>query len=819
MFKELKNKMYNRLFNKISAVIGFSIVSLTLMSPLVLLSQKILTNPNWCPAQNASTCPPQPIWQTAPAQKGPVQRAWVQEASVREDLLDAELAKGKPLQKRSTQEASPNEELQQEDSAYLESMKNENEKDVINSLVLVDESANQVLDLLEQLTKKTILRQQELPKVKINLNSNGKISKKDAILALESLLSMNGIAIVEMGDSFLKAVPALGVQTQSPRMLTETSLDADPSQVIYSKIYKLKYLSTQEGLQAIAAIGTKGVSSQVPLVKSNAILVVDTLTNLQRIERLFSEFDKPLALQEELLFYSMKYVSVADVKAQIDAMKKGNLKKYLESTTVEADKNSNQLIVLTHAQNKHIIDQIVEKLDIDVQPLNKTQVIRLQHADAVEVATLIKAVVKGIPMPKREGGDPRAQLLEKLRESASAKAQSPASTKATDKAQEGQQFSESLTIEPDERSNAIVIYGTPRDLELVRGLVDELDVLLAQVQIEVLIVEVTLTDDQVSGLETFDLRYNTKPATDLGPQGRTRLNGTTPTTDALITVATSLAGSFNPNAFEGLFKVAKENRNVRILSVPMVVTTHNREAQIKVVVDQPIIGEAITSTTNNNNLNQTTKYLNDIGIVLTVTPRIGPNGIIQMEIKQTVKTLLPSITIAQSADTTISAPPVSNREATSYVSVKDQEVIVLAGLQQRITTFIKQKIWLLGCLPIVGDLLFSPSSDTEETKELIMFIRPHVMYNMEDVREVTCEAMDNNVVANDDIDYFMHNGHISRESTMPPWRCGLGTFGPFPGPFLGGPCEPCDPCCEVVEEKPKKQRKHPCHPITGDWDQ
>lgn len=753
MFQELKTKMYIRIFNKIIAVVGLSLI---LISPIGLSAE--------------------------------------------------EMTPQQPIQQRSTQQG-----LTQPQSPQVVTVSQEpTKKDdgMINSLVLVDEGVNQVLDLLEQLTKKSILRQQELPKVRINLNSNGKITKKDAILALESVLSMNGIAIVEMGDSFLKAVPAAGVQTQAPRLLTETSLRSDPSQVIYSKIYKLNYLSTQEGIAAIAAIGTKGVSSQVPLVKSNAILVVDTLTNLQRIERLFAEFDKPLALQEELLFYPMKFVNVADVKTQIDALKKGNLKKYLESTSIEADKNSNQLIVLTHAQNKHIIDKMIEQLDVDVQPLNRSQVFRLKHAEAVEVATLIKAVVKGIPMPKRESGDARAQLLEKLRETSAAKTQAPGTEKS-----QGQQFSESLTLEPDERSNAIVVYGSPRDLELVRGLIDEIDILLAQVQIEVIIAEVTLKDDQVSGLQAFGLSYNVLAtdskgvATNTGPQGKLKFNGNTPITDQLVTVASIFSGSFNPFAFASLFQIAQSNQNVRILSVPMIVTTHNKEAVVKVVVDQPIIGETITSTTNNNNLNQTTKYLNDIGIVLKVLPRIGPNGIIQMEISQTVKTLLPAVTLATSVETTISAPPISNREAVSYISVKDQEVIVLAGLQQRTTTNVKSKIWLLGCLPIIGDLLFSPTEDTEVTTELIMFIRPHVMKNAEEIREVTCEAMDNNIVSNEEIDYFMEYGHIPGEGYMPPWHCGLGTIQPI---FHCGPCEE-----KVVEERSKK-RKHPCRDADDD---
>lgn len=655
------------------------------------------------------------------------------------------------------------------------------EKKVINSLILVDESANQVLDLLEQLSGKSILRQQDLPKVKINLNSNGSITKKDAILALKSLLSMNGIAIIEMGDMFLKAVPSVGVQTQSPKLLTGSVMRASPSQEIYSKIFKLKFLSTKDGLAVIKGIATKDMSSQVALEKSNAILVVDSLMNLQRIETLFTEVDKPLALQEELVFYQIKHMDVADLKNQFEAMKKGSLKKYLENTMIEADKNSNQLIVLTHAGNKLIIDKIIESLDIDVQPLTRTQVYRLKYALAEEVSELIKALVKGVPMPKKEGGDARAQLLEKLRETVS----KPST--AAPAAEKGQQFSQSLTLEPDERSNSIVAYGTPKDLMLVQGLIDEIDILLAQVQISVIIAEVTLTDDQVSGLETFGFAYNVPPVlngkiTNTGPQGKVRFfDAATPTTDALLTVATLLTGSFSPNAFQGLFQVAQQNTNVRILSAPMIVTMDNRPAIVKVVQDQPIVGESISDLANANNLRTATVYIKDVGIVLEVTPRIGPNNIIQMEIKQTVKNLLPSIPIATSTSSTISAPPIRNREASSYVSVRDQEVIVLAGLQQRISTNTKGKLWLLGYLPIVGDLLFSPESDTEVTTELVMFIMPHIMKNDQDVREVTCEALENNITSNEQVEHYIEYGHFA-------------------------PNNP-DPC-----EEPRKIRRHPCRP-------
>ena len=73
---------------------------------------------------------------------------------------------------------------------------------MVDLIILNDETALQVIDLLEQLTGKIILRRQDIPATKINFNSRGPLSKAEAILALESLLSLNGIMLSDMGGRF-----------------------------------------------------------------------------------------------------------------------------------------------------------------------------------------------------------------------------------------------------------------------------------------------------------------------------------------------------------------------------------------------------------------------------------------------------------------------------------------------------------------------------------------------------------------------------------------------------------------------------------------
>ena len=100
----------------------------------------------------------------------------------------------------------------------------DNPDEVIGLIVLRDETALQVLDMLEKMTGKIILRRQDIAAVKINFNSRGELTKGEAVLALESLLSLNSIMLTDMGGRFMKAVPATSVNSHVPEMIVGSTL-------------------------------------------------------------------------------------------------------------------------------------------------------------------------------------------------------------------------------------------------------------------------------------------------------------------------------------------------------------------------------------------------------------------------------------------------------------------------------------------------------------------------------------------------------------------------------------------------------------------
>ena len=104
-------------------------------------------------------------------------------------------------------------------------------------LKLRDQDTNMILDMIQLITGRYILRPQNLPQVKITFDSMTPLTKRETLMAVESLLSMNGVAITKINDKFYKAVPAQGVNVHVPIWLDGPASIIKPSQNIYIKLY------------------------------------------------------------------------------------------------------------------------------------------------------------------------------------------------------------------------------------------------------------------------------------------------------------------------------------------------------------------------------------------------------------------------------------------------------------------------------------------------------------------------------------------------------------------------------------------------------
>jgi general secretion pathway protein D len=601
--------------------------------------------------------------------------------------------------------------------------------DQVGPVILRDETIAQVLDLMQRWTGKSILRPQALPASVYTLSLPASITRDEALLAIETLLNLNGIAVIQQGDKFLKVVPNLVAKAESPTLLTGSTLTLPPSGRIATKIFTLKHANAQEFiLQITSSLNTTLASPPVYFGRNNAFLITDSITNLQKIESLVAELDRPQLDLVVTKSYTLKNAMATDLVNKLTAMLRtqavasgGAPFRLSTGTTFLADERTNRVLLMGSADQHDFFDKLIETLDQKSNPNTKTDVIFLRHADAQAVATLVTSLVTGqAAAAGRAGNTFRSATVNRA-----PVAPAPVAAAAGPAQMGADEFSSNLTVLPDVRSNSVVVSGTNDDLRLLHDLIDKVDIVLPQVRIEVVIAEVKLSDNESNGISSLGLTVTNGKLVGIGGTGAgfgvNGANALAPST-TLNTQTTVVAsqgqlapGTNSLSATIGLVTTPRKG-DLKILSVPAITTTHNKEATLFVGESRPVItGSSVAATTGQIT---STVSQRDIGITLKVLPLIGKDGAVQLQISQSVEDILGS-TILDGND----QPIIGRRTTDSYVSAMSGEIVVLGGLQRTVTTKSTSR---LGPIPIIGDI-FGSSTNLEEKQELIIFLRPYVL--------------------------------------------------------------------------------------------
>lgn len=605
-------------------------------------------------------------------------------------------------------------------------------EEIIDSLRLRDAPLDLVIDRLEAWTGRIVLRPQALPATTVTLNIPRPVPKSEAIQAVVSALALNNIGVVEMGGNYLKIVElANKTRTEAPELVTGSLLALPPSGKVASKVFELVNLKAADFVPQLNTLLNVQLGGAVLFNNTNAFLVTDSISNLQRVEQLILAIDRPAPTDFTPKFYTLRFAKASDLVARVKQMLQGPNQLALGATlSLNADDRTNQAVLIADPRQHPFFDDLIEKLDVKADPNTRTDVINLNNAKAVDVATLLSQLVTGQTAAARTSGQQTnsrnnnaAANNTTARPAANAPATPAANAPAAtliQNAAAAETFSSLLTILADERSNAIVVSGTADDIRLLRELVAKIDVLLAQVRIEVVIAEVTLSDDSTTGVDSLGLRIVDNKLTGFAGSGPGAVIGGVGT-DTDPSGFANIASNKNLTATIGLSTTPRKN-NTTILSVPTIVTSHNKEAEIFVGETRPVIS-GTTSTASGSTSGLTTSSTvtqQEIGIRLKVTPLIGPDGSVQLEVEQEVEDVLGTVIIDGNEQ-----PRIGRRTTTSFVSAANGDIIVLGGLQRESNSKTTSR---LGPIPFLGDL-FGRRTRSKGRTDLIFFLRPVVLTN------------------------------------------------------------------------------------------
>jgi len=600
----------------------------------------------------------------------------------------------------------------------------------IGPLQLRDIGFDQVLEVFERWTGKTVLRPQSLPATTLTLNLKEEVTKEQAIRAVETLLSMNGIALTPLDDQFLKVTALNAAKVEAPELITGSTLGLRPSGRLASKLFKPKFLRVAEFMPQVAGL-INGAIAGAPVIfeKANTALITDSISNLQRVENLLLQLDQPDVSGMHPKFYTLTHAKASEVVGKLHSILSGAQQSQLGSATnYNADDRTNQIVLFSDPQQYPVFDDLIARLDVRSGQDTRNELIYLKHATAKDVATILTQLVTGQNSATRNAGadsirrNPLASSTQpNLTATSSLSAQQEQVSEPTN------QFSPYLTVLPEERSNALVVSGTVDDIRLISEMAAKFDVLLPQVRIEVVIAEVTLDDNDTTGISALGLQVSGDKLIGFSGSlpGLSVTNGTVTRPDASASSGTGITGPWDLAAQITLGATPRKT-NTNILSVPNIITTHNREGRIFVGEQVPVIsGYLNTGTSGTTAGGVGSGYLStvsskDIGIQLVVKPLIGADGSVQLAITQDVNDILGYVTIDGN-----SQPIVGRRSTDSFVSARSGEIIVLGGLQR---TSLSHSTNRLGPIPILGDLLGARTREKTRT-DLVFFLRPTILVN------------------------------------------------------------------------------------------
>jgi len=595
--------------------------------------------------------------------------------------------------------------------------------DKVGPMSLRDVDVGGIIDLMQRWTGKIVLRPQALPANLYTLNLPATTTRSDALLAVETLLNLNGISVIQQGDKFLKVVPNNVARSESPSLITESTLSMPASGRIASKIFVLKHANGQEVVaQVTGMLNTTLATPPVYFSRNNAILVTDSITNLQKIEGLLNQLDRPQLDVVTTKMYNLKHAIATDLVNKLTALLRtpsreaGAPFRLSTGTSFTADERTNRVILMGSPDQHAFFDNLIEALDANSDPNTKTDVIFLRHANATEVATLLTQLVTGQTKATTTTTGTRSTTGANRVTAPAANATAAAANNAKGAEQNGaDEFSSMTTVLADVRSNSIVVSGTKDDLRLLHELIDKVDVVLPQVRVEVVIAEVTLTDSDSSGISALGLDVtNGKLVGINGTFAGGTLKPSGSATFASIAAGNDLTGVI------GLATTPTKN-DTRILSVPTITTTHNKEATIFVGESRPVVtGTQSTASGTSGFVTSSTVSQRDIGINLKVLPLIGKDGSVQLQITQQVEDVLGEVKLDNNDQ-----PIIGRRSTDSFVSAMSGEIIVLGGLQRTQDTVTANR---LGPIPIIGDWLGSSTKSKTRT-ELVILMRPYVLNN------------------------------------------------------------------------------------------
>lgn len=427
---------------------------------------------------------------------------------------------------------------------------------------------------------------------------------------------------------------------------------------------------------------------------------------------------------------------------------------------IMADERSNQLIIVTRPSNMAFFERIIKVLDIETAPEIAVEIIRLKYAQAESkdsnkgVADLLNDLIDSTSSKKDDtenrNSNTSANKSNLTNQNNNTTPTPQVTLSPSSKSKIGELRKENIKILADSRINAVMVMASPGDLAAIKDIIAEMDIPVAQVLIETVVLNVTLGEDLSTGIQWVKrISGGNQYADTYGGGGMPSGGGSPENLFNLATNVTSALGAINGGSqyfgtinklnLDFLIRATESDTRSKVLESPILMTQDNKEATLEATKLVYLYNgmKYMGSSYSGGSDYQPDIKQEEVGLTIKVTPRINPDGTVVLEFEETFQDVTEKQTVPGDANAGAGGewPVPKTRKISGSISVTDGQTVVIGGLVQQTQSETEGGIPLLKDLPYIGKYLFGYTTKSEKRDELLVFLTPYVFKSSEEAQE------------------------------------------------------------------------------------
>ena len=588
------------------------------------------------------------------------------------------------------------------------------------TLNLKDADIRVLIDTVSEITGKNFVIDPRV-KAKVTIVSAQPMEETELYQVFLSILQVHGFSAVETGN-VTKIVPDVNAK-QGP-VPTASGKQPGKGDQLVTRVIHIENVPAAQLVPILRPL----IPQQGQLAAyqpSNILLISDRAANVSRLMQIIKRIDRPD--QSDIEIIRLENAPATELARTLSTLQKRDNKggSMPGQAVISADERTNSILISGDKATRLRLRGLIAHLDTPLDSGGDTQVVFLKYADAEELSQILSGVSKSRKQkkPSSSGSNSSKRPTQGKRVSKS----SPSSSNNSIGVRED------VSIQADTINNALIITGPPAAQREIRQVIAQLDIRRAQVLIEAIVAEVSIDLSKEIGTGIAVRPKNS--GDDSGPAFATNLGGLTNT---ILGLATGNGGAVPAGILLGggdfrdgktnfavLLKALASDAATNILSTPTLMTLDNVEAEMTVGQEVPFLTGQFSSTGagTNNNTNSVNPFQTierkDVGLTLKVKPQINDGDAVQLEIEQETSNIAP---------TSVSAADVITNKRTIKTTVlaENGQVIVLGGLSDDEFRDTREKVPLLGDIPLIG-LLFRYNKTSKLKRTLMVFIHPVIL--------------------------------------------------------------------------------------------